>query len=162
MLSVLSLSCVVGAILAAEPKAAWPGVFPELSGYGRTFKAPEVNKDRTVYSQTAEYGWMGGDYRTGTATLARDSRFKEAHTEEALKKLGATPIKVGKRDAWTMPGRKDGQVQHTKIIVPLGEDKALIVEAVGVAHKKFPEELAAAFDPEKCIEALKAPPGDSK
>ena len=104
MLSVLGLSFVVGAVLAAEPKPAWPGAFPELSGYGRTFKAPEVNKDRTVYSQAAEYSWMGGDFRTGTATLARDPAFKQAHAEEALKKLGATPVKVGKRDAWTMPG----------------------------------------------------------
>jgi hypothetical protein len=160
------MSCLVILIClaAAEPKPAWPGAFPELLNYGRTFKAPEVNKDRTVYSQTAEYGWMGGDFRMGTATLARDPAFKQAHGEAAMKKLGATPVKVGKRDAWTMPGRKDGRWQYTKIIVPLGEDKALIVEAVGDAHKQFPDELAAAFDPEKCIEALKAPPAadDSK
>jgi hypothetical protein len=155
MMSCLLVLLCVG---IAEPKPAWPDAFPKLPNYGRTFKAPEVNKDRTVYSQTAEYGWMGNDFRSGTATLARDPAFKQAHSEEALKKLGATPVKVGKRDAWAMPGRKDGQVQYTKIIVPLGEDKALIVEAVGAAHKKFPEELAAAFDAEKCAAALKSPP----
>jgi hypothetical protein len=101
---------------------------------------------------------MGGDYREATATLERDPDFKTAHTADALKKAGAKEIKVGNRDAWSMPVKKDGMDGFTKIIVPLGEDTALIVVGIGAAHKTFPNELAAAFDPDKCIAAVKAPP----
>jgi hypothetical protein len=93
--------------------------------------------------------------------LARDPAFKTAHTAEALKKLDAKAIKIGKKDAWTMPGGKDGQVQLTKIIVPLGEDKALIIEGSGGTNPNFLTDLAAHFDPEKSATALdKAPRTD--
>jgi hypothetical protein len=168
MRTVLILLCVFGATLAATPLraadpkpaplAGWLGVIPKESGYQRTFQEPVVNKEKTVYQQTVEYSWMGNDYRIAKATLARDPAFKTAHTAEALKKLDAKAIKIGKKDAWTMPGGKSGDFQMTKIIVPLGEDKALIIEGVGVAHKAYPTELAGAFDPDKCAAALAQPP----
>jgi hypothetical protein len=141
------------------PKAGWSGVFPTLGNYQRTFQAPVINKDKTVYQQSAQYSWMGGDYRVATATLARDPQFKEKHATPVLMKAGAKKIKIGKMDAWFTPGQgKDRLKKRDKIIVPLGEDKALIVEGIGVAHKDFPLELAGRFDPEKCAAALQQPP----
>jgi hypothetical protein len=164
MRSVLILWCVAGVTLGAnplpaaepkpEPRAGWAGVFPDLGGYQRTFTQPAVNKDKTVYRQSVKYEWTGNDIRVATATLARDPEFKTAHAAEALKKAGAKEIKLGKKDAWIMPAPKDGD----RIIVPLGEDKALIVEGSGAAHKAFPTELAGAFDTEKCTAALARPP----
>jgi hypothetical protein len=164
----LGLLCVLAAILAAAPVraadpkpavlAGWLGVFPEQSGYVRTFKEPVVNKDKTTYQQTVEFGWMGNDYREAKATLVRDPAFKTAHTAEALKKLDAKPIKIGKKDAWTMPAGKDGNFQLTKIIVPLGEDKALIIEGTGGTHPTFLTDLASSIDPEKAAAALEKTP----
>ena len=65
MRTVLSLLCVGSAILSAillsatepktEAKAGWLGAYPALPGYQRTFKQPVVNKDKTVYQQSARY-----------------------------------------------------------------------------------------------------------
>jgi len=165
---VLGLLCVVGVFLASSPlwaaepkvdiKSGWIGVFPTMPNYLRTYKAPVVNKDKTVYQQSAHYVWMGNDYREATATLACDPEFKTAHTAEALKKTGAEAIKVGKQDAWIIRNKDEGKKAFDKIIVPLGDDKALIIEGIGFAHKGFPTELADRFDAEKCVTALAQPP----
>src|SRR5262249_8147782 len=157
--ALVGVNLLLGAEPTPEPRAGWAGVFPDApNGYQRTFTQPVVNKDKTVYRQAAKYEWTGGDYRTATATLARDPRVKTAHTAEALKKAGAKAIKVGKKDAWTMPVGKEGAIQLTKIIVPLGEDKALVIEGTGGTHPTFLTDLAASFDAEKCAAALKSPP----
>jgi hypothetical protein len=167
MRNLFALLCVGGVILVAssspacgpKPQAGWPDVFPDpFAGYQRRYLQPVVNKEKTVYKQSAQYDWNGNDFRTATATLARDPEFKTAHTAEALKKAGAKEIKIGKKDAWIIPNDKQGLEGRDKIIVPLGEDKALIVEGIGAAHKAFPTELAAAFDAEKCAKALDKPP----
>ena len=44
------------------------------------------------------------------------------------------------------------------IIVPLSDDKALIVEGFATANKAFPTQLANAFDLEKVTAALDQPP----
>src|SRR5262249_19093477 len=105
-----------------------------------------------------EYQWTGNDYRVASATLARDPAFKTAHAADAMKKAGAQPIKVGKRDAWLLPGRKVGMRQAEKIVVPVADDAALIVEGLGMAHRDFPTELAGRFDRDKVAAALKQPP----
>src|SRR5436190_16268856 len=135
MQTVVSVTAICAALpaMAADPKppplAGWLGVFPDVNGYQRTFKAPLVNKERTVYRQAATYAWTGGVVREATTTLAREPTFKTAHTPEALKRLGAEKVKAGERDAWTMRGAKEGT---TKIVVPLGEDRAaLMVEGTG-------------------------------
>ena len=165
---VLVALCVGGALVAVgapradESKpavgAGWLGVFPSLPGYQRTYKQPVVNKDKGVYQQAVEYQWMGNDFRVATATLARDPEFKKAHAAETLKLAGAKEIKIGKKDAWIIPNGKKGAEARDKIIVPLGEDKALIVEGIGASHKAFPTELAGLFDLEKVTAALEQPP----
>jgi hypothetical protein len=152
----------VGAPRADETKpavsAGWLGVFPSLPGYQRTYKQPVVNKDMGVYQQAVDYQWMGNDFRVATATLARDPEFKKAHVAETLKQAGAKEIKIGQKDAWIIPNGKKGAEARDKIIVPLGEDKALIVEGIGASHKAFPAELAGLFDLEKASAALEQPP----
>ncbi len=138
------------------PKAGWIGVFPAMHGCQHTFQQPVVNDPMASYKQSVLYVWTGGDIREATVTLARDPKFKTAHKDAALTEAGAKKNKIGMKDAWTMPG--SGMEGSVKIIVPLGEDTALIVDGIGFAHKGFPTELASKFDLEKATVALKDPP----
>ncbi len=164
MRGIFGLLCVCGALVAqaqpgppkATPMAGWIGVFPAMLGYQHSYQQPVVSADKTSYQQSVKYVWTGNDFREATATLARDPKFKMTHQAAALTKAGAKETKIGTKDAWIMPAQgKEGAV---KIIVPLGEDTALIVEGVGVAHKNFPNELAGKFDPAKAAAALQQPP----
>jgi hypothetical protein len=150
--------CATASLLPPKPapKAGWIGVFPTLFNYQRTFLQPLVNKDKTVYQQSAKYVWSGNDFREATATLARDPQFKTAHTAATLTQAGAKEIKIGTKTAWFFAGK--GKEALDKIIVPLGDDTALFVEGIGIAHKAFPTELASKFDLDKVAAALQQPP----
>ena len=154
---------VCGAARGADRSGARPGwfnVFPHLDNYNPTFLPPVVadGKEPSTYRQEARYDWMGDDFRQATAALARDPEFKTQHAAEVMKARGAVEVVVGKRTGWLLPARvqREGPVQE--LILPLAEDKALIV--TGVAHFGQGDivHLASLFDPAKAAAALDAPP----
>jgi hypothetical protein len=147
--------------------AGWYGVFPPLPGYNAIFSVPVVAKGEkpTEYRQKVEYGWTGGALKGLDVTLARDPAFKKKYAPDALKKEDPAPteMKVGKHTAWlwiyeAKKGEDDPLV--ARVVVPLGEDTAFILEAKGQGPwgKKEWAKLAENFDMAKMAEAVKAPP----
>lgn len=170
----LPIALLVGGLLLAsvtaeQPRAAlpgWYGVFPHLSGYALTFQAPVVadGEKPTAYRQTARYEWTGGAARIVGVTLARDPAFKQKYAAEALRKQTPAPkeIQVGKRTGWLWHLAKDGgkfdQV-GARLVVPLGDERALIMETRGPGPwGDEPVSLAAAFDLARVETALAHPP----
>ncbi len=146
---------------AAETAAGWPGVFPEMTNYQRTFTAPVIAKDKSSYRQTARYDWMGGRFEMLEVTVARDPAFKEKHTPEALKKEKNPPkeVEVGKKKAWlwSMPAEPGKLDQVTgRLVVVLDADKALIIERKGDGPELT--EMAKHFDLTRVEKALADPP----
>lgn len=140
------------------PRAGWPGVFPELAGYQCTFLSPVVApaEKPVIYRQTARYEWTGGAIKTLEATVARDPTFKEKHAAEALRKEKPAPkeIKIGKRIAWQWETSAGGG----RLVVPLGEDRALILEAKGAGPWEPLPDLAGRFDLARIEAALAQAP----
>lgn len=136
----------------SAPLAGWLGAFPEIPNYQRTFLEPVVAKDKppTAYRQAARYEWTGGRLEIIEATLARDPAFKEKHAAGALRKQSPAPkeVKVGKRTAWLW--------EPNKILVILGEDKALILERKGGGEEMV--KMAGHFDLDRLEKALAGPP----
>jgi hypothetical protein len=163
----LVLTAVPGIIIPAEavaaeksaPLAGWYGVFPELIGYQLTLAAPKLGADKkTTYQQTAKYEWTGGAIRSLTVTPARDLAFKKGHGAAALKKQGYREVKVGKKTAWLLGTDKDGIDATRQLVLPLGDETALLVEARGSVGDDALVEIAARFDADRLAAALKAPP----
>lgn len=146
------------------PLAGWLGLFPQMDGYQRTFTAPVVTADKdkkpVAYRQTVKYEWTGGDIRLFEVTLARDPAFKQKYAAETLRKEPKPPseVKVGKRTAWLWQDdkAKPGAVAN-RLVVPLAEDKALIVEDKS-GRKEILLDLAERLDLAKMTAALDAPP----
>jgi hypothetical protein len=150
-----------------EPLGGWPGVFPKLLGYQRTFTAPAVEggKEPKKYSQLVRYEWTGGAARRLEVTLARDPAFKDRHAEARLAKDPGKPrqVKVGKRTGWLWDLKKEGDKDpwalRQRLVVPLGEDRALIFEAKGPGPWAGGlERLTSHFDLDRFEKALDAPP----
>jgi hypothetical protein len=173
LLVLLALAAGLGVLSAApaadppkpEPLAGWYGVFPELSGYQRTFAAPVVAKGEkpAEYRQTVKYEWTGGAAKLLEVTLARDPAFKKKHAPDALKKEDPAPkeVTVGKRTAWLWayePKKGADWPLVGRLVLPLGEDAALILEAKGQGPWEGLTGLAEKFDAAKMGEAVKAPP----
>jgi hypothetical protein len=166
------LLCVVAAAAAqgpgekGKPLAGWPGVWPELSGYQRTFTAPTVapGKGPEKYAQTVKYEWTGGAIRLLEVTLARDPAFRERYSPDALKKDPGKPelVKVGKADGWlwrlVKEGDKDPWPLQARLVIPLGADRALILDARGQGPWVPLGMVAKDFDLEKLGKALDGPP----
>src|SRR5262249_386512 len=87
-----------------KPKAlgGWIDVFPEITGYERTFQAPQVDKKDASYSQTVRYVWTGGRIEAVEITLARDAAFEKRYAVERLRQEPTPPtqIKVGDYRGW--------------------------------------------------------------
>jgi hypothetical protein len=148
-----------------EPRAGWLGVFPELTGYQRTFSAPVVTLDKAkkpvAYRQTAKYEWTGGAIKKLEVTLARDPEFKQKYAAETVRKE-AKEVRVGKRTGWLWNLEKEAQGKRdavvARLVVPLGEDKALILEARGAGPWEELTGLAERFDLARAETALEGPP----
>jgi hypothetical protein len=167
----LFILAACGAMLGAkavesQPGPGWPDVFPPAPpNYFLAYDPPVVAKgdDPVVYRQTARYDWLGNDYRSGTATMARDPKFKTKYSTEAMKKEGSTETKVGKKTAWLRPLDGPGVKPQRELIVPLSEDKALILTSRGNFGEQELEMLASRFNLEQVETALAKPPhGDGK
>lgn len=150
----------------AAPLAGWLGVFPEMTNYGRTFTAPVVTADKdkkpVIYRQSVKYDWLGGDLRQFEVTLARDPAFKEKYAADTLRKEAKPPteVKVGKKAGWLWElERQEGKFDAVvnRLVIPLAEDKALIVEDKS-GRKEIMLDLAATLDLARMTAALDAPP----
>ncbi len=136
----------------------WPGSFPDVQGYQRTFRAPIVNKKdgdkkSAVYSQTVRYDWTGGRLEALEATLARDPAFEMKYDAARLKRAKDPPeaVKLGMFTAWHW---KKGE-----LVIVLGKDRILWIESK--TEKFFNSDLPAfarRFDLARCAKALDAPP----
>jgi hypothetical protein len=153
---------------AAEPAqqkvlAGWLGVFPELTSYQRSFLAPVVD-NKQVYRQTAKYLWTGGAMKLLEVTVARDAAFKKQYDPAALKKQKNPPqeVKVGKKTAWLWDLSKEAGDNADKVrarlVVPLGDDKILMLEAKGRGPWEQLTGLAERFNAAAIEKALGTPP----
>src|SRR5262249_21983732 len=125
----VGLSMVAGAAAAADPKplAGWPGVFPDLQGYARTFKTPVLGKDETKkYYQVANYEWTGGDIRSLEVRLARSPEFRQEPRQKGKEIPASERVEIGKVIGWF----KDGV-----LTLPLGEDRRLTFKGSGSLDK---------------------------
>ncbi len=148
------------------PLAGWLSVFPEMTGYQRTFLAPVVTVDKekkpVAYHQTVKYEWSGGDHRHFEVTLARDPAFKQKYAAGTLRKEAKPPteVMIGKRTGWLWEferqvGKLDAVV--SRLVVPLAEEKALIVEDKS-GRKVILQGMVELLDLAKITAALDAPP----
>jgi len=147
-----------------QPLAGWFGVFPQLGvGYIRTFKQPQVDT-KTRYSQMVIFEWSGGAAKRLEVTLARDPAFEKKYAAEAVMKEGNPPkkVEVNQRAAWLWQmGRDkkpDGMPLHSRLVIPLGPDRILLLEAKGVGPWEDVVKLASRFDLKKMAAVLDAPP----
>src|SRR5262249_55008301 len=98
-------------------------------------------------------------------TLARDPAFKKRHAEEALRNDPGKPkqVKVGNRTGWLWDLKKERDKglwpTRGRLVVPLGEDRAVIFEAKGQGPWAggLPE-VAKRFGLDRLAKALGAPP----
>ena len=139
-----------------KPLAGWPGVFPEMTGWQRTFQQPEVGKEDRKYGQTVKYEWTGGAAKTLEVALTRSPDVKTQFDPKRLAKLPDPPreVKVGKFTAW----RWDNRNQWQRLAVVLAEDRVLTLTAHGPGPWEEPELLVERFDLEKLARALDATP----
>ena len=111
---------------------------------------PKPKGGEQRYSQAAHFDAFTGLPRAFTVTLARDPAFKTQHSKDTLKKA-ATPLEIGSRTAWVWKGDR-------KVIVPLGDDTAIIVETDQGSQPMPVVEYAKSLDYDRMEKALAAPP----
>jgi hypothetical protein len=154
------LLCALAGTPAADDRSGYAVVFPALGNFSRKVEAPKVAKgDKPeVYSQSAVYEWMGGRLEVLTITLARDAKFKEQYSAEAMKKEKAEKLEVNKRPAYFWDRMKADELEkvNCKLVVVLADDKVLVIEQRG-AGLELPD-VAKKLDFDKVIKALETPP----
>jgi hypothetical protein len=153
----VGLFVAAGAAAAPTPGPGWDGVVPELTGYARTFEAPRVDKGKApAYRQVVKYEWTGGALKSLTATLERSPAFKKEHAPARLRGLVPAPreVRLGKKTGWLWAKEGGGG----KLLVPLDDDKALVLEAKGMLIAAELTALAGRFDLEALTAALARPP----
>jgi RNA polymerase sigma factor (sigma-70 family) len=147
---------------ADVPLAGWFGVFPDysLEGYSRTFQRPTVARgdNPAVYRQAADYGWLGNDYRDCTLTLARDPELRKQYSAEAMKKEAAREVTVGQKSGWLRGPWKEGDDQVRELVIPLADDKAVILKGRGNFRENNLKQLAGRLDLPGVEKALDKPP----
>ncbi len=145
----------------AKPLAGWFGVFPRGPlNYNLRYAAPVVadGKEPTAYRQEVVYDWMGNDFRQAKVVLARDPEFKKKYAPDELKKQGGVEVDIGKKSGWLMPAHGAGIHEERDLIVPLDEDKAILITGVGHFDDQAMIQLAESFDRDRVKDALSKPP----
>jgi len=161
--SVFLLAALAAAAPAPEDKApapAWDLELPNLPNYALTFQPPVVAKGDppVAYRQAARYEWTGNDLRIATLTLARDPEFKTKYAAEALKKEGAKEIMVDKKSGWMREPRGEGIEKVREFILPLADDKAVVIEGRANFREADIQKLAGQLDLDAIAKALDKPP----
>jgi hypothetical protein len=141
-----------------EPLAGWLIDLPELGTYQLTPLTPQINKDKkdVIYSQAFRYVWTGGDFRQLTVTFARDPEFKTKYAPDAVKKAypDAKEVKIGKKTGWIL----SAGAKPVKMVLPLGEDKAILFETEGSPGEELVTDVAGKLDQVAIETALSKPP----
>jgi len=166
MLTTVLLTLAISAAADDKP-GGWPDLFPELGNFSRTVAAPVVAKgDKPeAYSQKTTYEWLGGRFEILKITVARDPKFKDMYSANAVKlmKLQPTQLEVNKKRAllWEKLAEPDDLKNVSKrLVVVLADDKMLMVEQVGFGLEL--DEVAKKLDFEKVVKALESPPPAKK
>jgi hypothetical protein len=163
-LALMSLGyCLAGPDRTAGPRggearAGWFGVFPDIPGYRRSFLTPQVGPGPSRYRQTARYEWTGGAVKVLDVTLARGPAPRGDPADAGP--APAQRIDVGGRPAWLSipkPASRPGAGSH-RLVVRLGPEGALILEAKGPGPWERLPDLARRFDLQRMEAALGAPP----
>ncbi|MBY0457537.1 MAG: hypothetical protein K2V38_09390 [Gemmataceae bacterium] len=147
---------------ADDPPGGWPDLFPKLDNFGRKVEAPKVEKGEkpTVYSQSASYEWLGGRFEAYTITLARDPKFKEKYTPEAMKKENPAPevMEINKKPAYMWDFKKADKLTEVncRLVVVLADDKVIVIEQRGTGTDVAATAKKIDFD--KVLKALDNPP----
>jgi hypothetical protein len=147
-----------------KPLAGWPGTFPVMPPWARTFQQPSLSADGKVHSQGVQYEWTGGASKRLVVSLSRSPAVKDQFDPKKLQKDGPpfTELKIGQYPAllWDLRGLKDKAVMplQKRLVILLGEDRVLQLDARGVGPWESLEKLAGRFDLEKMAKALDAPP----
>jgi hypothetical protein len=148
------------------PLAGWMGVFPEMSGYQRTFLAPVVNADpaKSVYRQTVKYEWTGGAIKRLEVTLARDPALQQLFSAEAVMKQPVKPtqVKIGKHTGWLWKVERTDAKEDwplvARLVILLADDRILMLEARGQGPWEELAQRAELFDLHRCAHTLDRPP----
>lgn len=146
--------------LAAAPGKGWEPLFPELQNFDRKVGVPSIDKgDKPAkYGQSVVYEWMGGRFEVLTITLARDPKFKDQYSAEAMKKEKAEKLEVNKKTAylWDRMKADDLDKVNRRLVVVLADDKVLEITQRGSGLELA--DVAKQLDFEKAAKALDAPP----
>ena len=144
------------ATAAEKPRvfAGWFDLFPRSQHLSPQYEQPVVKKMKegeTKYSQSVHFDAMTGLPRSFTATVARDPEFATMYSPDNLKKAAAKSFKIGTRTAWVWADEK-------KVIVPIGDDKAVIIELDAKSQAMPLVEYAKSLEYDRIEKALADPP----
>jgi hypothetical protein len=118
------------------------------------FDQPVIDKRKgreTCYAQTARFDAMTGLPRSFHVTVARNPDFKTQFAPDTLKKAPASILEIGKRKAWVWEDKK-------KVVIPLGDDKAVVLETDPASQAMPLVEYAKSLDYDRIEKALAKPP----
>jgi len=135
--------------------AGWYDLLPPYQMHtGPTYDQPVIGNlkgDDVAYSQTIRFNLATALPRAISVTVARDPEFKKRFSPEAMKNAPVTTLEFGKRTALVWNNKR-------KVVVPLGDDKAVLLEvdphSVGMALVEY----AKSLDFDKIEKALAQPP----
>ncbi len=135
--------------------AGWYDLFtPYQKHFHPMYDKPVVAKkegEGATYSQAARFDQMTNLPRAFSATAARDPGFKKRFGRESMKDAPATALEIGKRTAWVWNDQK-------KVVVPLGEDKAVLLELDPHSQPMALVDYAKSLDYDRIEKALDKPP----
>jgi hypothetical protein len=134
--------------------AGWYDLFPPYREHHHPkYQKPVVGKKdgHTTYSQTARFDLPFALDRAFNATVARDPGFKKRYSRDAMKDAPVTAVEIGKRTAWVWNDKK-------KVVVPLGEDKVVLLKAIPNSIGTPLVDYAKSLDLDKIEKALAKPP----
>jgi hypothetical protein len=151
----LSSSAISQPLDTGRSRAGWYDLFPPYrSDHYPNYQNPIVGKkdgDNTTYSQTARFNLPFALDRAFRVTVARDPGFKKQYSRDAMKDAPVTAVKIGKRTAWVWNDKK-------KVVVPLSDDKAVLLEAIPPSIGTPFVDYAKSLDLDKIEKALAKPP----
>ncbi len=145
---------------AAAPDKGWETLFPKLQNFDRKIGEPSTEKgDKPAkYGQSVVYEWMGGRFEVLTITLARDPKFKDQYSAEAMKKEKAEKLEINKKTAylWDRMKADDLDKVNRRLVVLLADDKVLEITQRGGGLELA--DIAKQIDFAKVVKALESPP----
>src|SRR5262249_41800715 len=100
--------------------AGWYDLFPPFNKSHQPVYMKPVVVTKNTYSQTVRFGAPYVFELSFNAKVARDPDFKKRYSKDAMKDAPVEAVVIGRRTAWVW--------DNEKVIVPLGDDKAVLLE----------------------------------